>query len=222
MKNILLTLFVLLFALSAKAQLSLQAALSNPDAAQHIQLSGNAVEVNVFIRNASKFEALQSLTISNLNDSLLGNRLCKSLQPLNTLTYVYWDNCMLTRLPESFSSLNTVKSVRISGCYMLNMAVVYAQLRQMPSLEQLDLEVNEMDLFPAAFSGLRHLNKIHISNTDKSLADGYAANLRGLNALRTTETRQLGFDVAGTSGSSLQLTYTCFDAVVARTHLDAM
>jgi hypothetical protein len=222
MKTLFLYSFILLLAFSAKAQVSLQVALSNPQAAQQIQLSGNPTEVNVFIRNAPTFTALQALTISGLNDSLLGNRLCKALQPMNTLTYVYWDNCLLTRMPEGFSRLNAVKSVRISGCYLLNMAVVYAQLRQMPSLEQLDVEVNEMDLFPASFSGLRHLTKIHLTNNDKSLADGYAANMRGLNALRTTETKQLGFDEAGEKNSSLRLEYTCFDAAVARTHLDAM
>jgi hypothetical protein len=113
--------------------------------------------------------------------------------------------------------LVSVKDVEIVNCEKLEAEGTFACLFGMPSLKNISYSTGNFVRVPGSFKLLRGLQRISISNTDLSLADGYALNNGNAQSLFVKESLQLGFGTA-----SLVLEYSCYDKTSAKEHISIM
>jgi hypothetical protein len=192
-------------------------ALKNPSAVTVLKFSGEKEEAALFVKNASRFTALTQVLLAGIFDSILAEHDIAAIAACPSVTKVSFDKCGFAHLSYAIKMLVSVKEVEISNCPKLNIDGTFSCLAGMPSLKSISYSTSQLVRIPKSFQLIRGLDRISISNTDLSLADGYALNTQGAKTLFVNETLQLGF---GTS--MLLLEYSCYDKKSAKEHISIM
>ncbi|MDQ3111659.1 MAG: hypothetical protein M3R17_17355 [Bacteroidota bacterium] len=216
MKHSFLFLF-LLFAGNSFATPGIHEALKNPSGITVLEFNGEKEEALLFLRNASRFTSLTHIRIYGITDSISAEQDILAIAACPLVTKVSFDKCGFAHLSPAVKMLVSVKDVEISNCGKLEIDGTFSCLSGMPSLKTISYSTEKLVRLPRTFKLMRGLQRISISNTDLSLADGYALNNSNAQDLFVKENLQLGF---GTS--VLLLEYSCYDKPSAKEHISIM
>lgn len=216
MKNILLLLSCL-FAGSAFGTPNIHEALKNPSTVTVLQLNGTINESNLLLKNAKRFSSLEKIIITGISDSILAEQDLIAVAACSHVSKLAFDKCGFAHLSGAIKMLVSVQEVEISNCEKLEINSAFSSLAGMPSLNSISYSTAQLQRMPQSFTRMRAMKKISISNTDLSLADGYALNYSNPTSLFAKEELELGF-----GENSLILEYSCYDKTSAREHISIM
>lgn len=190
----------------------------NPSAATAAIVSADSKSIEQWKRTAD-LEKINTINVRQLQDDKAGAQLLACLKTAPRLEHLILTDVKADHLPEGLGQLAHLKELDVETSESLSNNTIAVTAATLPALEKLVLHCRTLTEAPDNLGKLRHLHTIEIVNDDPRLADAYQRNQFPLARLQVTEKTTLGFDQQAVDAEPLTISYTCYNASLAKKHL---
>ena len=215
MKSLIFTLLftIGLIPLTAKDH-TLEEAEKDAANVKTLVLTGNVNQSKRLMKLAPKLKSLEAVVLADLTDETITSDLVSSVAACNTVRSITFRNCSFQQLPSDLRMLTQVENFASDNTTVTDGEQFYNAIADMPNVRRVTVTGTDFRTLPNSFSRLRSMDNIDLVNNDMQLVSGYDLNNKTADELRATESVVFGF-----GDDVLTLSYTCYNAEAAKSHV---
>ncbi len=177
-------------------------------------LDGSANQSKRLLKLAPKLVALETVIMDGLTSEAVCTDLISSVAACNTARTINFRNCALQQLPSNLRMLTQIRNFSSENTTVADGEQFYNAIADMPNVVTVTVTGTDFRQLPKSFSRLRVMENVSLVNNDMQLVSGYDRNNKTADELRATESVVFGF-----GDDALNLSYTCYNAGAAKSHV---